>query len=93
MNVGLVGLGEMGMPILERLRAAGHDVSFRARRPEVIAHAAGLGARPAADFADRDTVITCVFSTTRYATLGPASWPRCGQARRWSTTPPGARRR
>jgi 3-hydroxyisobutyrate dehydrogenase-like beta-hydroxyacid dehydrogenase len=61
-NVGMVGLGEMGMPMLERLRVAGHDVSFRARRPEVTARAESLGAKPAADFADRDAVIICVYS-------------------------------
>jgi 3-hydroxyisobutyrate dehydrogenase-like beta-hydroxyacid dehydrogenase len=70
-NVGLVGLGEMGMPMLERLRAAGHDVSFRARRPEVTARAEGLGAKPAADFADRDAVIICVYSDDQVRDVGP----------------------
>lgn len=72
MNVGLVGLGEMGMPILERLRAAGHDVSFLARRPEVIRRAEGLGAVPAAGFADRDVVIICVYSDEQVREVGPA---------------------
>ena len=67
----MVGLGEMGMPMLERLRAAGHDVSFRARRPEVTAHAASLGAEPAADFADRDAVIICVYSDEQVRDVGP----------------------
>jgi PHD/YefM family antitoxin component YafN of YafNO toxin-antitoxin module len=40
----MIGLGEMGMPMLERLRAAGHDVTFRARRPEVVERAAVFGA-------------------------------------------------
>jgi 3-hydroxyisobutyrate dehydrogenase-like beta-hydroxyacid dehydrogenase len=71
MNVGMVGLGEMGMPVLERLRAAGHDVSFRARRPEVAAQAERLGARPAADFADRDAVIICVYSDDQVRDVGP----------------------
>jgi 3-hydroxyisobutyrate dehydrogenase-like beta-hydroxyacid dehydrogenase len=70
-NVGMVGLGEMGMPMLERLRAAGHDVSFRARRPEVIARAESLGARPAEDFADRDCVIICVYSDDQVREAGP----------------------
>jgi 3-hydroxyisobutyrate dehydrogenase-like beta-hydroxyacid dehydrogenase len=70
-NIGLVGLGEMGMPMLERLRAAGHDVSFRARRPEVTEHAESLGARPAADFADRDAVIICVYSDDQVRDVGP----------------------
>jgi 3-hydroxyisobutyrate dehydrogenase-like beta-hydroxyacid dehydrogenase len=71
MHVGMIGLGSMGMPMLERLRAAGHDVSFRARRPEVIARAQGLGARPAADFADRDAVIVCVYSDDQVREVGP----------------------
>jgi 3-hydroxyisobutyrate dehydrogenase-like beta-hydroxyacid dehydrogenase len=71
MRVGMIGLGTMGMPMLERLRGAGHDVSFRARRPEVTAHAEGLGARPAADFADRDAVIVCVYSDDQVREVGP----------------------
>jgi 3-hydroxyisobutyrate dehydrogenase-like beta-hydroxyacid dehydrogenase len=70
-NIGMVGLGEMGMPMLERLRAAGHDVSFRARRPEVIRHAESLGARSAAGFADRDAVIVCVYSDDQVREVGP----------------------
>jgi 3-hydroxyisobutyrate dehydrogenase-like beta-hydroxyacid dehydrogenase len=71
MNVGLIGLGEMGLPMLERLRAAGHDVSFRARRPEVASRAQSLGARPAADFADRDAVIICLYSDEQVRDVGP----------------------
>ena len=71
MNVGMVGLGEMGMPMLERVRAAGHDVTFLARRPEVAAQAESLGARPAADFADRDAVIICVYSDDQVHDVGP----------------------
>jgi 3-hydroxyisobutyrate dehydrogenase-like beta-hydroxyacid dehydrogenase len=69
-NVGMIGLGEMGMPMLERLRTAGHDVSFRARRPEVVARATGLGANAAADFADRDVVIVCVYSDDQVREVG-----------------------
>ena len=43
MNVGMIGLGEMGMPMLTRLLADGHDVTFVARRPE--GHRAGKDAR------------------------------------------------
>jgi 3-hydroxyisobutyrate dehydrogenase-like beta-hydroxyacid dehydrogenase len=70
-NIGMVGLGEMGMPMLERLRAAGHDVSFRARRPEVVRHAESLGARPADGFADRDAVIICVYSDDQVRDVAP----------------------
>ena len=67
----MVGLGEMGMPMLERLRTAGHDVSFRSRRPEVTGHAESLGAKPVADFADRDAVIICVYSDDQVSAAGP----------------------
>jgi 3-hydroxyisobutyrate dehydrogenase-like beta-hydroxyacid dehydrogenase len=67
----MVGLGDMGMPMLKQLRDAGHDVCFRARRPEVIAHAATLGATVAADFADRDVVIICVYSDDQVRQVGP----------------------
>jgi 3-hydroxyisobutyrate dehydrogenase-like beta-hydroxyacid dehydrogenase len=71
MKLGMVGLGEMGMPMLERLRAAGHDVTFRARRAEVIEHASGLGATAADGFRDRDAVIICVYSDEQVRELGP----------------------
>lgn len=71
MNIGMAGLGEMGMPMLERLRAAGHDVSFRARRPEADRHAESLGARAAVDFADCDAVIVCVYSDDQVREAGP----------------------
>jgi 3-hydroxyisobutyrate dehydrogenase-like beta-hydroxyacid dehydrogenase len=71
MKVGMVGLGEMGMPMLERLRASDHDVSVRARRAEVIERATSLGATVADDFADRDVVITCVYSDEQVREVGP----------------------
>jgi 3-hydroxyisobutyrate dehydrogenase-like beta-hydroxyacid dehydrogenase len=61
-NVGIVGLGEMGMPMLERLRGADLPVTFIARRPEVVDHARDLGALPVESFEDCDVVIVCVYS-------------------------------
>lgn len=60
-RAGFIGVGQMGMPMLEQLCGAGIDVTFRARRPEVIAAAEALGARSVDDFSDRDVVIVCVF--------------------------------
>lgn len=66
MKIGFVGVGEMGMPMVERLRAASYPVTFFARRPEVIERAITLGAIAApamqrvADGAD--VVIVCVYS-------------------------------
>src|SRR5262245_49105764 len=71
MNVGMIGLGEMGMPMLERLRAVGHDVTVRARRPEVVERAVDFGAHEAVDFADRDAVIICVYSDDQVRDVGP----------------------
>ena len=41
--VGIVGLGEMGMPMLRRLRAADLPVRVFARRPEVVEEAEAQG--------------------------------------------------
>ncbi|HEX4864422.1 MAG TPA: NAD(P)-binding domain-containing protein [Acidimicrobiales bacterium] len=71
MNVGIIGLGQMGMPILERLRAAGHEVFFRARRPEVAEVAAGLGATAVEDFSDCAVVIICVYDDEQVREIAP----------------------
>jgi 3-hydroxyisobutyrate dehydrogenase-like beta-hydroxyacid dehydrogenase len=71
MDIGMVGLGEMGMPMLERLRADGNDVTFRARRAEVIERATALGATEAVDFSDCDAVIICVYSDDQVRDVGP----------------------
>ena len=71
MKIGMLGAGQMGMPVLERLRAAGHDVTFRARRPEVVAEGIRQGARVAADFLDRDAVIVFVYSDDQLREVGP----------------------
>ncbi|ONH27112.1 NAD(P)-dependent oxidoreductase [Pseudofrankia asymbiotica] len=39
MKIGFIGPGRMGRPILDRLRAAGHDVTVLVRRPEARAAA------------------------------------------------------
>lgn len=62
MRVGIVGLGEMGMPMLERLCAAGHEVGFQARRAEVVEAASSHGAQPADGFGGCDVVLICVYS-------------------------------
>ena len=75
--VGTVGLGEMGMPMVTRMRAAGYEVHVYARRPEVIEEASALGARPADSVAAlaavADIAIVCVYSDdqVREVALGP----------------------
>lgn len=65
-RIGLIGVGNMGMPIARRLRNAGYPVSYVARRAEVIAAANALGARQAASLAElgavSDIVIVNVFN-------------------------------
>jgi 3-hydroxyisobutyrate dehydrogenase-like beta-hydroxyacid dehydrogenase len=74
--VGLVGLGNMGMPIARRIAAAGFGLHAFARRPEVIAEARDLGASTADSLAAlaqaSDVVIVNVFDDDqlREVTLG-----------------------
>jgi 3-hydroxyisobutyrate dehydrogenase-like beta-hydroxyacid dehydrogenase len=76
-NVGIVGVGQMGTPMVERLVAAGFPVRFHARRPEVVARVEALGASFAdtlAGVADgADVVIVCVYEDeqVRQLCLGP----------------------
>jgi 3-hydroxyisobutyrate dehydrogenase-like beta-hydroxyacid dehydrogenase len=77
MTIGLVGLGSMGMPMLERLAGAGHDVVFFARRDEVVAAAATSGAvacDSVGDCASRsDVLFLCLRNDEQIAdiALGP----------------------
>jgi 3-hydroxyisobutyrate dehydrogenase-like beta-hydroxyacid dehydrogenase len=61
---GFVGLGDQGAPMGERVLASGRPLAFFARRPEVIAHFAGLGAQPCESLHDlgkvSDVVLVCV---------------------------------
>jgi 3-hydroxyisobutyrate dehydrogenase-like beta-hydroxyacid dehydrogenase len=70
-KVGFLGVGNMGMPMLERLVATGHDVTFRARRPEAVERARAHGAVEAGDFADRAVVAVCVYSDEQLREVGP----------------------
>ena len=75
--VGIVGLGEMGMPMLRRLRAAEVPVRVFARRAEVVEQAAALGGDPVSSPAELGAVseiaIVCVYSDdqVREVALGP----------------------
>ena len=52
MKLGFVGFGRMGGNMVKRLLDRGHEVAVYARRAEVRAEAAGLGASPASSIAD-----------------------------------------
>lgn len=66
MDVGFVGAGRMGAPMISRLVAAGHSVRAVGRNDEKRAAAAQLGATPMSDIAEAvtgaDVVIVCVFT-------------------------------
>ena len=52
MKLGFVGFGRMGGNMVKRLLDRGHQITVYARRPEVRAEAAALGAAPADSLAD-----------------------------------------
>jgi 3-hydroxyisobutyrate dehydrogenase-like beta-hydroxyacid dehydrogenase len=65
-RIGFVGAGRMGLPMVERLAAAGHDLVVFARRAETTAALARLGVRPTTELAEAaagaDVLLVCVFS-------------------------------
>ncbi len=77
MDVGFVGMGSMGAPMVERMVAAGHAVRVYARREESRSAAAALGATPVASAVeaadDADVMTVCVYTTEqlREVCLGP----------------------
>lgn len=79
MRIGFVGAGQMGMPMVERLVAAGHDVVVAARRPEARTAASTAGASATAVIieaaAGADAVVLCLYADdqVRELTLGPSS--------------------
>lgn len=76
-TVGFIGLGTMGRPMAKNLLAAGHDVVFYARRPEIaqefIEAGATQAAHPAAVTAAAEFIITIVTADAevREVVLGP----------------------
>jgi len=63
----------MGLPMVERLAAAGHDLVVYARRAEAKAALAGLGVRSTSDLteaaAGADVLLLCVFSDEQVAAV------------------------
>jgi 3-hydroxyisobutyrate dehydrogenase-like beta-hydroxyacid dehydrogenase len=76
-RIGMVGIGNMGMPVARRLAQAGYPLTVYARRPAVMEEARDFGATPAASLghlgAGSDLVIVNVFSDdqVREVCLGP----------------------
>ncbi|OHV48463.1 NAD(P)-dependent oxidoreductase [Pseudofrankia sp. BMG5.36] len=78
MKVGFIGLGSMGLPMAQRLQAAGHDLTVYARRAASIepfrGTSATIAATPAAMGAAVDAVGMCVFDAAgvEEVMFGPA---------------------
>jgi 3-hydroxyisobutyrate dehydrogenase-like beta-hydroxyacid dehydrogenase len=66
LRIGVIGTGEMGRPLVDRLLAAGHEVAAFARRPEVRDELASAGVEVVDDLvalaASRDIVVLYVYS-------------------------------
>jgi pyrroline-5-carboxylate reductase len=66
MRVGFVGAGRMGRPMVDRLVAAGHEVTVLGRSPEARQALAAAGTRPVAEAAavagKAEVACVCVFS-------------------------------
>ena len=77
-RVGFVGAGRMGLPMVERLAAAGHEQVVYARRPESAADLDRLGVRPTSELAEVSAgaglLLLCVFVTSR-CPRSPSRWP------------------
>jgi 3-hydroxyisobutyrate dehydrogenase len=72
MDVGFVGAGRMGAPMVSRLLAAGHPVRALGRTDEKRSAVAELGATPVPDLdslADADVVVLCVFTDDQVVEL------------------------
>lgn len=78
--VGWIGLGSIGLPMAQRLAAAGHVLHTWARRPQAAAPLLGAGAQwhddPATLAAACDTVFTCVGGPDDVAELHRRLMPR-----------------
>jgi len=75
-RVGFVGAGRMGLPMVERLAAAGLELVVYARRAESAAVLGRLGVRSTSELAEvaagADVLLLCVFSDDQVADIaGP----------------------
>jgi 3-hydroxyisobutyrate dehydrogenase-like beta-hydroxyacid dehydrogenase len=75
MRVGLIGTGEMGRPLVDRLLGADHQVTVHARRPEVRDDLTAAGVDVVDDAGavapGHDVVILYVYSDDQVRELGP----------------------
>ncbi len=77
MRIGIIGTGNMGLPIARNLIRQNHQLTFYARRPETVHELVALGAAAAADPASvaraSEVVLTCLPGPdqVRQVVLGP----------------------
>ncbi|MCD4533039.1 NAD(P)-binding domain-containing protein [Nocardioides sp. cx-169] len=73
MRIGFVGPGRLGLPMVERLAAAGHDLIVHARRQEVRERLASLGVRSTPDLGEtareREVALVCVYDDTQLSAV------------------------
>jgi 3-hydroxyisobutyrate dehydrogenase-like beta-hydroxyacid dehydrogenase len=73
MRVGFVGAGRMGRPMVDRLVAAGHEVTVLGRTEQAREALLSAGARPVAEAsavaAKADVVCLCVFSDEQVSSI------------------------
>src|ERR1700761_7834646 len=86
-QIGFVGAGRMGAPMVRRLVEAGHDVRALGRSVDKRRAVSELGARPVTDLADigpnADVVLVCVFADEQVQQV-------CLQSNLLSTMRPGS---
>jgi 3-hydroxyisobutyrate dehydrogenase-like beta-hydroxyacid dehydrogenase len=72
-RIGFVGAGRMGLPMVERLAAAGHDLVVYARRPETRSALEQLGVGHTGELreaaAGADALLICVFNDEQLAEI------------------------
>ncbi len=72
-RIGFVGAGRLGLPMVERLAAAGHDLVVYARRPETRAALEQLGVGQTGDLSEAaagaDVLLVCVFNDEQVAEI------------------------
>ena len=72
-RIGFVGAGRLGLPMVERLAAAGHDLVVYARRPETRTALEQLGVGQTSELreaaAGADVLLICVFNDEQLAEI------------------------
>ncbi|MBL8327118.1 MAG: NAD(P)-dependent oxidoreductase [Rubrivivax sp.] len=79
-RIGWVGLGRIGAPMAERVRAAGWPLVLWARRPEAVAEAAWAGGEGPSGASGPVSSVGPVASVAPVAPVAPVEWADSAQA-------------